>query len=181
MQCGKHGYSARDYGFRFDIEVDAGDMGAAGTGAGGRTDSKGASEKGAGDGHVYVSKVEKEKIRVNEKEIAKAKEKEKENAMDKEEDKELTDISASLEAIEIETPCDELMRECLFVPIPIPIHPHAGDPLLVEDPGRPGNPYPLFFYLRLIILLSHYLLGELYVCLASFYFILAVSSCLNHH
>ena len=163
MQCGKHGYSARDYGFRFDIEVDAGDMGAAGAGAGagGRTDSKGASEKGASDGHVYGSKAEKVKIRVNEKEITKAEIKEK--VINKEEDKELTDISASLEAvaIEIEIPCDDQMRECLFVPIPIPIHPHAGDPLLVEDPGRAGILYPLFpclcLYLCIFLLLSHFL------------------------
>ena len=134
-------------------------MGAAGAGSGGRTDSKGSSEKGAGDGHVYVSKVEKEKIRVNEKEITKAEIKEKVMDNDKEEDKEVTDISASLEAIaiEIEIPCDDLMRECLFVPIPIPIHPHAGDPLLVEDPGRAGDPDPLFPFLCLfLLLLSHF-------------------------
>ena len=125
MQCGKHGYSARDYGFRFDIDVDVADMGS----AGGRTDTK--SERGVGDGHghVYIRKEEKEKERGK--------------------DKDETVISASFEAIEIEIPCENLMRECLFVPIPIPIHPHAGDPLLVEDPGSttpsPHCPFVISF------------------------------------
>jgi hypothetical protein len=61
LQCGRHGYSARDYGFRFDIDMDSG------------------SDDGKGNGS-------------------------KMGPVDGED-------------------------------TPPPIHPHAGDPLLVEDPG----------------------------------------------
>jgi hypothetical protein len=198
LQCGKHGYSARDYGFRFDIDVDVGDMGS----VGGRSDR---SERGAGDCHVYPRKEEKD--RVLEKDKEKEKEREKEKEKDEEGEKlnrEQAVESAPLPAIEIEIPCDEMMRECIFVPIPIPlpipIHPHAGDPLLVEDPGTVANFFLLLLltflcnlyvfsfvlivisFLFLLRLLRPLHILPLYVCSnVLIYFILILSSLSNHH
>ena len=143
MQCGKHGYSARDYGFRFDIEVDGGDVGS----SGGRTDTK--CDRSVANGRECLNKEEKER------EVNKDKGKDKEGSKDKDKDKKDGDkekegkkeesvISDPLEARGGGVPCDDPMRECASVPIPVPIHPHAGDPLLVEDPGiRTTHPLAL--------------------------------------
>ena len=196
LQCGKHGYSARDYGFRFDIDVDVGDMGS----VGGRSDR---SERGAGDCHVYPRKEEKD--RVLEKDREKEKEKKKENEKEGEKfNREQAVNPASLPVIEIEIPCDEMMRECIFVPIPIPlpipIHPHAGDPLLVEDPGTLTERLlfflliffcNLYFFLFVLIVISFLCLLRLlyplyiiplYVCINILIcFMLILSSLSNHH
>jgi hypothetical protein len=165
LQCGKHGYSARDYGFRFDIDVDVGDMGS----VGGRSDR---SERCAGDCHVYPRKDEKDRVLEKDREKDKEKDEEGKNV-----NREKVVEPAPPPAIQIEIPCDEMMRECIFVPIPIPlpipIHPHAGDPLLVEDPGTVTErlllfPILFFLYLFLFLLLLLFFLYSFFTLSSSF-------------
>ena len=120
LQCGRHGYSARDYGFRFDIEM-GGDtskkveektkkeekvtkMKEKGLkGSKGVRSQEGEKGEGSADS-VNTVKAEKTKGGENDEEEA-----------EEEEEEEGTDVEEGVSP---------------------PTHPHAGDPLLVEDPGE---------------------------------------------
>ena len=152
LQCGRHGYSARDNGFRFDIEVG--------------TSERRMSEEKIKMTIVQIS-LEKEKtsrekvekrIILDERENSAAagevtshpedmnpNEESSGNIVEKG-DKVIIDDSQGIGMpqgtekgngeVDLGSPPPSQPPSVPPTPIPIPTHPHAGDPLLVEDPGE---------------------------------------------
>jgi len=105
MQCGRHGYSARDFGFRFDVDPNGDDKPTGG--AGGAGGSRRERERSGSEGPAAPEAAA-----------------------------ELDEEKAALAVLAAAAPA---AASPLPASAPPPKHPHAGDPLLVEDPVNVMN------------------------------------------